>query len=184
NLDSNRKKQLKHFRKIESSFIYDRKILTEFLLNTYYNFLNKVNASTVNYFNKETLKYICSLENIFMVGAGGANNPEAVYIFSYTPYIADCLINVAVPEGREYSTLLFWGGLKYFRSKKIPLINLGGGVKLHDKIALSKERFGGYKLPFKSLKQIYDLNAYNKLCIEKGVDPDDLSGYFPPYRKV
>jgi len=182
-LNSNRKKQIKNFRRFESSFIYDRKIITDFLLNNYHDFLKSVNASEANYFSTETLEYICSLDNVYMVGAGSADKTEAVYIFSYTDHIGDCMFNISVPEGRKYTSLLFWSGLKFFRSKKIPLMNLGGGLREDDNLALSKARYGGYKLPFKSLKQIYDADAYNQLCIEKGIDAEDKSGYFPAFRK-
>lgn len=184
NLNSNRRKQIKNFRMFEPLFIYDRKILTEFFISNYHDFLKRVNASGENYFKKETLEYICNLENIFMVGAGKENKTEAVYIFSYTDYIADCMFNISINEGRKYTSLLLWRGLKYFRSKKIPLMNLGGGLREGDEnIASSKERFGGFKLPFKSLKQIYDSDLYKKLCSEKGIDANNMSGYFPAYRQ-
>ena len=38
---------------------------------------------------------------------------EAVYIFAYTEFEGTCLFNVALPEGRIYSPLLFWSGLKF-----------------------------------------------------------------------
>lgn len=183
NLDSNRKKQIKNYRKAESDFIYDKKILTDFFIENYYNFLKRINASSANYFTRETLKYICGLENVFMVGAGAMNKIEAVYIFAYTGNAGDCLFNVATEDGRKYSPLLLWCGLKFFRSRKIPLMNLGGGIKEDDNVALSKQRFGAYKLPFVSLKQIYNLDLYNRLCRERGADPGNLAGYFPAYRK-
>ena len=183
NLDSNRKKQIKDYKSAESKFIYDRKILTEFFLNNYYDFLKRINASAANYFSRATLEYICGLENVFMAGAGTADKIEAVYIFGYTNDIGDCLFNVATPEGREYSPLLLWCGLKFFKKKKIPVMNLGGGIKEDDSVALSKERFGAYKLPFMNLKQVYDKDVYDKLCREKGIDAADMSGYFPGYRK-
>ncbi|MBK8382824.1 MAG: hypothetical protein IPL16_13255 [Ignavibacteria bacterium] len=183
NLDSNRKKIIKNFRKYEAGFIYDRSILTKFFTENYYDFLKRINASQANYFSKETLEYICSLENIYMVGAGTAGNPEAVYLFAHTESEGLCLFNVALPEGRQYASLLLWSGLKFFRSKKIPLMNLGGGIKEDDSVALSKERFGAYKLPFYNLKQIYDQDVYEKLCTQKGFKASDKSGYFPVYRK-
>ena len=182
NLDENRKRLIKNYRKAEAGFIYDRKILTEFFLYNYYDFLKRINASRANYFSKETLEYICSLENVFMVGAGSPDKIEAVYIFGYTDYAGDCLFNVATPEGRGYSPLLLWCGLKFFKKKKIPVMNLGGGIKEDDSVALSKERFGAFKLPFLNLKQIYDKTVYEKLCNETGADANDLKGYFPAYR--
>ena len=62
-------------------------------------------------------------------------------------------------------------------------MNLGGGIKEDDSVALSKERFGAYKLPFYNLKQIYDSDVYEKLCTQKGLKASDKSGYFPVYRK-
>ncbi|MBK8552999.1 MAG: hypothetical protein IPL53_18840 [Ignavibacteria bacterium] len=38
NLDANRKKQIKNYKSVESKFIYDKKMLTEFFLNNYYDF--------------------------------------------------------------------------------------------------------------------------------------------------
>ncbi|MBK8553000.1 MAG: hypothetical protein IPL53_18845 [Ignavibacteria bacterium] len=32
--------------------------------------MKRINASQANYFKRETLEYICSLENVFMAGAG------------------------------------------------------------------------------------------------------------------
>lgn len=183
NLDSNRKKIIKNFRKYEAGFIYDRNILTKFFTDNYYDFLKRINASQANYFSKETLEYICSLENVYMVGTGTEERTEAVYLFAYTGSEGLCLFNVALPEGRQYASLLLWSGLKFFRSKKIPLMNLGGGIKEDDSVALSKERFGAYKLPFYNLKEIYDKEIYEKLCLQKGFKSDDKSGYFPAYRK-
>jgi len=62
-------------------------------------------------------------------------------------------------------------------------MNLGGGLREDDSIAMSKERFGAYKLPFVNLKQVYNSNVYEKLCAEVKADPDDRNGYFPAYRK-
>lgn len=183
NLDSNRKKIIKNFRKYETGFIYDRNILTKFFTDNYYDFLKRINASRANYFSKETLEYICSLENVYMVGAGTVEKTEAVYLFAYTGSEGLCLFNVALPEGRQYASLLLWSGLKFFRSKKIPLMNLGGGIKEDDNVALSKQRFGAFKLPFYNLKEIYDQEIYEKLCLQKGFKSDDMSGYFPAYRK-
>lgn len=183
NLDANRKKQIKDFKKIESKFIYDRDFLTDFFINNYYDFLKRIKASSANYFSRETLEYICNLENVFMVGVGEKEKIEAVYIFVYTQYIGDCLFNVANPKGRHHSARLLWSGVKFFRSKKIPLMNLGGGIKEDDNIARSKQRFGAYKLSFINLKQVYDIDMYEKLCLQKNIDPNDRSGYFPAYRK-
>ena len=183
NLDSNRKRQIINYKKAESGFKYDRKILTDFLLGNYPSYLKRINASQANFFTDETLKEICNSENVYLAGAGDNGKVEAVYVFGYTEFEGNCLLNVATPEGRQYSPLLLWNGLKFFRSKKIPLMNLGGGIKEDDSVALSKERFGAYKLSFKNLKQVYDEINYEKLCAIEKVISKDRAGYFPAYRK-
>lgn len=182
NLDSNRKRIIKNFKKTESDFIYDKALLTDFFISNYYNFLKSINASQASYFKKETLEYICSLENVYMTGALENDKLVAVYIFAHTEHSADCLFNVPLPEGRKYAPLLLWAGLKHYRKLKIPVMNLGGGLKEEDDIALSKERLGAFKLPFVNLKQIYKKENYSSLCKEVNADPDDLSGYFPAFR--
>jgi hypothetical protein len=183
NLDANRRRQIKNYRKIEASFVYDKKILKEFVTDNYYDFLKRINASSANYFNEKTLDFICSLENVFMVGVKENNKIEAVYIFGYTDYTGDCLFNISTVRGREYAPYLLWCGLKFFRSRKIPLMSLGGGSKTDDSIDKSKQRFGSYGLPFINLKQVYNPDVYAKLCNEKGLDGLDRTGYFPVYRK-
>lgn len=184
NLDANRRRQIVNYKKIETDFIYDRAVLKNFFIDNYNDFLIRINASRANYFEQKTLEYICELENVFMVGVGKSDCIKAVYIFAYTPYIGDCLFNVATPEGRSYSPVLLWAGLKFLKSKRIPLLNLGGGISEDDNVAQSKGRYGAYKLPFINLKQIYNPETYKDLCLKNGADDNDKSGYFPAYRKV
>lgn len=181
NLDTNRKRQIKDFRRAEAKFIYDKGLLTEFFITNYYDFLKRINASRANYFSESTLKYICSLENVFMVGAGSKDKIEAVYIFAYTKDCGECLFNVATPEGRHHSATLLWSGLKFFRSKKIPVMNLGGGSSTDDTIALSKQRFGSVAYPFINLRQIYDRDVYDMLT-GKNPKSSGEKNYFPAYR--
>lgn len=183
NLNANRRRQIKNYRKIESLFEYDRNILSKFFMENYYDFLDRINASVVNYFSTETLEYILSLENVFMAGIKSDNKIEAVYVFGYTEHIGECLFNISTIEGRQYTPYLLWCGLKFFRSKKIPVMSLGGGSKTDDSIDRSKQRFGSYGLPFVNLKQVYNREVYEKLCLDKGIKAYGSSGYFPAYRK-
>jgi hypothetical protein len=179
-LDSNRRRQIKHYRRSESSFIYDRVALTEFFKGNYYDFLDRYGMSRANYFSIETLEYLCSLENVFMAGTSGSEGINSVYIFAHTPFEGLCMFNVAKPEAKDATPLLLWCGLKYFRSKKIPLMNLGGGSADDDNVAQSKKRYGAYSLPFRSLKQVYDRQTYEELCRKAGAV--DGGRYFPAYR--
>jgi len=180
NLHKNRKRKLKDFDK--TSFVMDRDALVNFFLERYPEFLRKVQAPPASYFTSETLTSLCSLHNVVIVGAGTVNKIESVYIFGHTPYAGDCLFNVAAPEGRHYATLLLWWGVNYLKSIGVPLLNLGGGVREEDSIARSKEFFRPIKVPFRALKQVYNQEIYEKLCLQRGRDPTDKTGYFPAYQ--
>jgi hypothetical protein len=180
NLHKNRKRKLKDFDK--TAFISDRSALTNFLIDNYPAFLRRVQAPKAAYFTRETLTSLCNLNNVVMVGAGTVEKIEAVYIFAHTLYAGDCLFNVAVPEGRHYATSLLWRGVNYLKSKHIPVLNLGGGVRENDRVAQSKEYFGPIKRPFRALKQVYNPEIYEQLCRHQGADPADKTGYFPGYR--
>jgi hypothetical protein len=180
NLHKNRKRALKDFDK--TSFVFERDTLMKFFLQTYPEFLRRVQAPPASYFTKETLTSLCGVNNVVIVGAATAEKIEAVYVFAYTPYAGDCLFNVATPEGRHHATKLLWWGVNYLKSIGVPLLNLGGGVRENDSIARSKEFFGPIKLPFRALKQIYDRKIYEALCRRRGADSADKIGYFPAYR--
>ncbi len=182
NLDRNRKRQLRNWENTWSKFIFDRSALTDFFLANYPEFLRRVNASPANYFSRETLASLCNSDNVFIVGAGEPERIEAVYLFAYTPYVGDSLFNVALPEGRHHATTLLWYGTTYLKSLKIPLLNLGGGVRENDSIAKAKQRFGGRREPFRCLKQVYKPEIYEELCRRVGADPTETTGYFPAYR--
>jgi hypothetical protein len=184
NLDRNRKRQLKKWEELVSGFILDKSVLTEFLVTNYPDFIRRMNASPANYFSVETLRFLCDLDNVFMVGTGTRGSIEAVYVFAYTAQAAECLFNVALPEGRRYTTALLWFGLNRMVSLKVPLLNLGGGIREDDSIAGSKQRFGSRKIPFKCLKQIYRPRKYEELCRQANVGRADLDGYFPAYRSA
>jgi hypothetical protein len=97
--------------------------------------------------------------------------------------MGDFMFNVPLPEGRRHAAALLWCGVNRLKSVGVPALNLGGGIREGDSLAGFKQRFGARKLPFRCLKQVYEPAAYEALCRRKNVDPDDLSGYFPPYRR-
>ena len=137
----------------------------------------------MNYFSKETLAFLCRLNNVFMVGVGEPDRIEAVYLFAYTKDASDCLFNVPLSEGRKYAAALLWCGVNYLKSLRIPILNLGGGVREDDSVAQSKQRFGSRRKAFRCLKQVYEPETFEKLSRRANADPNDRAGYFPPYRK-
>jgi hypothetical protein len=184
NLDRNRKRQLRDWEHKRSGFIFDRTILTQFFLTHYHDFVRRLNATPANYFLKETLAFLCRLSNVFMVGVGEPDRIEAVYIFSYTKYAGDCLFNVPLSQGRAHAAALLWCGVNHLKSLRIPILNLGGGVREGDSVAQSKQRFGSRRISFKCLKQVYEPETFERLSRRANADPNNRVGYFPPYRKA
>jgi hypothetical protein len=73
-----------------------------------------------------------------------------------------------------------WYGVHHLKSLHIPLLNLGGGG---GGIGESKRRYGGRELALRCIKQLYEPDIYEKLCRCANADPNDMTGYFPSYRK-
>jgi hypothetical protein len=154
--------------------------LAEFFLASYAEFVRRVGAAPVYHFSPETLTFLCSVENLFLVGAEVEGRLEAVAVFGYTPNLGDYLFAVALPQGRHHSARLLWCGVERLRSLGIPLLNLGGGARPNDGIAEFKRRFGARELPLFGLRQIYRAEAFDALCRAAGVG-SNVNGYFPPY---
>jgi len=183
NLSKNRKRQLKNWDEIKSSLILDKAATKEFFVTHYIDFIREKNAPSFYYFSKETLSFLADLENVFLVGAGDSGELTAVSVFGHTPDTGEFLFNVSIDAGRNHSTLLMWYGINRLKSLGIPNLNLGGGDNKDDGVAQFKARFGSQKLPLGCVKQIYQPEIYMQLCRRASVDPSDIAGYFPAYRK-
>jgi hypothetical protein len=177
-LSTNRKRQLKNWDEISSKLVFDKPRLREFFFRNYFDFLRRKNASTVYFFSPETLSYLFDLDNVILVGAEDSGRLTAISVFTYTADAGEYLFNVSVPEGRQHAAALVWYAVQYFKSLRIPIINLGGSSS-----AEFKRRFGSRELPLKCLKQVYQSEVYRMLCHEANADPQDMTGYFPAYRK-
>jgi hypothetical protein len=182
NLSTNRKRQLKGWRKTGAQIVIDRAELIDFFLDNYSEFFRARHASAAYRFSRDTVSYLLNLENVFLVGAQGSEGVEAVSVFAYTPHEGDFLFNVSLPQGRHHSVALLWHGLHHLKALQIPLLNLGGGVSDNDGVAIFKQRFGGERLALRCLKQVYRPEVYVDLCRKTHVDHTDMAGYFPAYR--
>lgn len=182
NLSTNRKRQLKEWQRTSASLVLEKRGLKDFFLKNYVEFFRQKGAAPVYSFSTATLETLFALDNVVMVGAGPPGAVEAAAVFAYTPYAADYLFNISLQTGRPHSVALIWYGVQYFKSIEIPTLNLGGGVRADDSLAEFKQRFGGKKLTFSCLKQIYNPRVYAELCSQVGADPTDKRGYFPAYR--
>ena len=183
-LSTGRKGQLKQWESISAGLVLDKRALKDFFLANYLEFFRQKGATSAYAFSSATLERLFALDSVVMVGAGPAESIEATTVFTYTPYAADYLFNISLPEGRHHSTALVWYGVNYFKSIGIPILNLGAVVHPDDGLAKFKERFGAKKLALSCLKQIYDSTTYANLCARVGADPAGRTGYFPAYRSL
>jgi hypothetical protein len=182
NLSRNRKRQFEEWERISAGLILDKRPLVDFFLKNYVEFFHQKRAATAYAFSAATLKRLFALGNVVIVGAGTAERIEAAIVFTYTPYAADALFIISLPDGRQHSAALHWYGVDYFKSIGVRTLNLGGGVSANDSVAQFKQRFGGKQLTLSCLKQVYDATIYEALCARVGADPRDRIGYFPAYR--
>lgn len=183
-IDRSRKRQWVAWEKSGNRFVDDRARLTEFLIDQYPAYLDRIQAAPSVQYSEATLRFLSEQKNVRMIGAESAGSIEAVYLFGLTPYCADALLNVATLAGREFSTALVWQAITEFVQAGIPFLNLGAGVRPDDSVARAKERFRAEKRPIRAMTQVFDEDAYRLLCERSGVDPGDATGYFPAYRRV
>jgi hypothetical protein len=177
---SDRRRQLKEYENDRAAFLFDKPALKAFFLDHYHEFLRSRNASPYYYFSRETLSYLCDLDNVILVGAVQCDKIVVVEIFAFTGHVGDAMFNVSLPEGRNYTTALIWYVVNYLKSMNIPALNLGGGG---GSLGEYKKRFGTASLPLRSVKQVYDADIYAALCRETGENSRLNGGFFPAYRK-
>jgi hypothetical protein len=181
-LSQNRKRAIRTGVRAGWTPLEDRASLGAFFAENCVGFLRGKGASAACDFSKDTLDFLSGLENVLLLGAGKPDRIEAVSVFGYTPYSADFLFGISLPEGQRYAAPLLWQAALRLKALDIPLLNLGGGIRPGDGVAGFKARFGARELALGALKQVYDSAAFAQLCRGAGKDPAQRSGYFPPYR--
>jgi hypothetical protein len=182
-MDRNRRREVREFSTAARSVVRDREVLTRFLIDEHPAFLRRVGANAAAELTPATLAALANAESTLLIGAATQGRIEAAYLFGFTRWAGDCLLNVATPEGRRHSTSLLWNGILELKARGVPLLNLGGGVRPGDSVARAKQRFGPTRVPFRSVKQVYHFELFDLLCRKARVDPHDREGYFPPYER-
>lgn len=183
NLSENRRRQLKDRERLDG-LNHDRAVLKDFILAQYQRFFSQKNASRTYSFSRQTMSLLMDLDNVILVGAGRSEQIEAVCVFAYTPYGGEYLFNVSMPGKQEHSVVLLWYGVMQLKSLGVPSLNLGGGITEDDGVARFKQRFGGKRSALKCVKEVYNPIIFAELCRRVNADPQESTGYFPPYTRV
>jgi hypothetical protein len=182
-LHTNRVRQLRQFRE-SADLVTDKGELLSFMLTHYEAFLGRRKAGQSTRLAPATLAALAASETVAMVGIRNQAALEAALLYAWTCDVGDYLLQVSVPGGERHSTVLIWHAVHDLLARRVPLLNLGGGIRPDDGVARFKERFGPRKLPLRSVKQVYRRDVYASLCRAAGEDPGDVTGYFPPYHRA
>jgi hypothetical protein len=183
-LSDNRRRQVRTAERSFAGLEIDSPPCRQFVLDHFNKFYESKSARSVYQLSNATLEMLLSSPHTILVGARGAANIEAVCIYVQTPYVADYFAGIHTADGRTYSAALLWRGALELKRRGVPVLNLGGGVVPGDGIADFKARFGTTRAPLSALAQVYQPDVFARLCADAGVDPNDGSGYFPPYRRT
>jgi hypothetical protein len=180
-MSRNRRRQIKKASLERGSYTMDKEVLSGFFLDNFSSFMKDRKASSVYQFSRATLKSLVDSDHSILVGYLEGETVVAVTLFGYTNNAADSLFNVSTDTGKKYSLGLQWMAILQLQALNIPVLNLGGGIKSGDTVAEFKEKFGAAEKRLIALRQVYNHEAFEKLCKSKGVSFDS-SNYFPPYR--
>jgi hypothetical protein len=178
-MTNTRRYQLKRVESLIPRLVSDRVELFAFLKDYYTKYMNGRQAPSYYYFKNETLACLLQCQNVIVAGVKESGQYVACMMFGYTSYIGDAFLHISKPEGRQYSALLYWYGIKTLVENGIPFVNFGGGEGgIYD----FKRRFGCKDLPYYSIRQVYRENVYADLCRQTNTNHSIKDGYFPAYR--
>ena len=180
-MDANRRRQLRGWDERADGFVSDRDAIGHFMAENYGPFMRRVGAREP-YLSTRAVHFLCDCACSIAIATRSTRGLDAAALFGWTPHGGEFLINVATVDGRRKATDLIWYGAKALMSKNIACLNLGGGAREGDAIALAKQRYRPRRLPLRALRQVYRPDLYTELCNEAGVSRTGTAGYFPAYR--
>lgn len=181
-LSQNRRRQLR--RHDEHRLVFDHDQIEAFLVDELGAFYAERDAAPAYRLTEESVKLLCIADGVHLVGLELDGRVQAAAVFASTAWSADLILLVGTSAGRRLSFHLVWDAVRYYASLNVPHLNLGGGIRPGDGVGEFKRRFGGRRVSFWSLRQVYDRALYAALCRRFGVNADPRRApYFPPYRR-
>ncbi len=155
-----------------------------FLVDEYGSFMNRKDAAEVYRFSRDTLEQLAAAPSVFTIGVRGPDGDvEAAAMFGVTRACGEYLFGLSSGQGARHSTVLIWSAVERLKALGVPWLHLGGGVRGGDTLDEYKRRFGTTRLPLRSLRMVFDEGRYRDLCARVGADPEDRTGWFPPYHR-
>lgn len=181
-MSKGRREQCRRYERNKHDIIIEnQKILKDFFIKEYKNFLRRKGSSPSKGLQESTLNYLIELDNVVLIGASQSDQVVAVSLIASAAGNGEYLLHVSLPEGAQFSAPIICHGIPYFKAIGVKNINLGGDTT--PGIGDFKKRFGSFEIPLKCLKQVYRPDIYQQLCHDVQADHQDFSGFFPVYRK-
>jgi hypothetical protein len=177
-----RRRTLKAWESSGNRFVDDKIALSEFIVREHEPFMQRAGASAGAFFGVSALRSFCASERVEIVGIAREGRIAAAHAFALTAWDSESLFFLGTPDARQDMPALFWEAVKRTAAKGLAYFNMGGGARENDSIALSKKLYGADAYLIQRSKEVYLTDQYVRLCRDTGVDPEDRSGYFPPYR--
>lgn len=160
---------------------FDQTELAEAFVRLYPAFAERRAMSGLYHFSEEVLHDLVTLPGTHLAGARDADGDvSCVVLMAATPACGDYLFMASSPTGHVDGAGVLWCGLEALAEQKIPVCNLGGGIREGDGVAEFKRRLGGQPFGLCVIRQIFDAPRYKALCQSAGCDPDKTD-YFPAY---
>jgi hypothetical protein len=181
-VDENRRRSILAWERAGSPWLRDREQLTTFVLEHHAGFMQSVGATAASFYSDAALQLLCADAQVELVGAADSEGVCTVAAFGSTPWGCELLFHISTRDGRTHTAALMWWAVRQYHGK-VPVLNLGGTPRENDALADAKRRYRPRELPFRRLKQVLDRGRYDELCAQAAVPADDLSGYFPAYRR-
>lgn len=182
-LSPSRRRELRKWEASGRVLVRDREVLSDFVVAQHAEVMRRIGARASAYFSAETLRRLCAAPEISLVGVEEHGRIVATHVYAQTPWDSELLFLLSLPEGRQYMPVLTWDVIMQCRTAGVPTLNLGGGLAPEDDIAHAKKRFSPGEFPLRSLRAVFDEEAYRRLCAGAGVSATARDGYFPPYRR-
>jgi hypothetical protein len=173
---------LRHWQADRVQLVEDRARLRDFIVAQHAPFMASVGASPAAVWSDATLQAMCEDPGLLMVGAADAEGVCSVYTFGVGATGADAHLSLSLRDGRKAIPALVAWGIEALAARGAQWLNLGGGVADDDAIARAKRKFGPVEAPLQVAREVYDADAFARLCARAGVDAS-TEGYFPPYHR-
>ena len=116
---------------------------------------------------------VCALDDEKMI-AGAL----ILYCGDYAHYF----LSASLPNNLGATNMVIDRAIIWAKAQGCKGFNLGGGLKIGDKLESFKRSFTKLSKPFYTYRKIHNQEVYNDLCKVKGIDPKS-DGYFPAYRR-